>query len=249
MPTDVSDSDLRRRPTGGRSASARDRCSPNLLLVDEINRTPPKTQSALLEAMEERQVRSTAPRTPLPDPFIVVATQNPVEYEGTYPAARGAARPLPVQARGRLPDRRAGAGGPCSPRRRPGSPRRPSRGSAPGRGPGDAGRGACRDRGSARRSRGARVHRRARHAPRASRRRSRSASHLVARQWLLHAAKAWAWLSGRPFVTPDEVKAVARSGDASPHPAARRARARGSDGRRSARLDPGDGAHAPMTPR
>jgi MoxR-like ATPase len=57
----------------------------NLLLADEINRTPPKTQAALLEAMEERQVTVEGQARPLPDPFIVVATQNPVEYEGTYP--------------------------------------------------------------------------------------------------------------------------------------------------------------------
>jgi MoxR-like ATPase len=57
----------------------------NLLLADEINRTPPKTQAALLEAMEERQVSADGKTRPLPSPFIVVATQNPVEYEGTYP--------------------------------------------------------------------------------------------------------------------------------------------------------------------
>ncbi|GAB2465470.1 AAA family ATPase [Xylanimonas ulmi] len=57
----------------------------NLLLADEINRTPPKTQAALLEAMEERQVSVDGSPRPLPDPFVVVATQNPVEYEGTYP--------------------------------------------------------------------------------------------------------------------------------------------------------------------
>src|SRR5688572_9262025 len=57
----------------------------NLLLADEINRTPPKTQAALLEAMEERQVTIEGERRALPDPFLVVATQNPVEYEGTYP--------------------------------------------------------------------------------------------------------------------------------------------------------------------
>ncbi|MFD4196162.1 MULTISPECIES: AAA family ATPase [Amycolatopsis] len=57
----------------------------NLLLADEINRTPPKTQSALLEAMEERQVSVDGRPRPLPDPFTVIATQNPVEYEGTYP--------------------------------------------------------------------------------------------------------------------------------------------------------------------
>lgn len=56
----------------------------NLLLADEINRTPPKTQAALLEAMEERQVTVDGDSRPLPDPFIVAATQNPIEYEGTY---------------------------------------------------------------------------------------------------------------------------------------------------------------------
>ena len=57
----------------------------NLLLADEINRTPPKTQSALLEAMEERQVTIDGVSFPLPTLFMVCATQNPVEYEGTYP--------------------------------------------------------------------------------------------------------------------------------------------------------------------
>lgn len=57
----------------------------NLLLADEINRTPPKTQSALLESMEERQVSVDGTPRPLPDPFVVVATQNPIEQEGTYP--------------------------------------------------------------------------------------------------------------------------------------------------------------------
>ena len=56
----------------------------NILLADEINRTPPKTQSALLEAMEERQVSVDGETRPLPDPFIVAATMNPIEYEGTY---------------------------------------------------------------------------------------------------------------------------------------------------------------------
>ncbi|KQM60536.1 MULTISPECIES: AAA family ATPase [unclassified Agreia] len=56
----------------------------NILLADEINRTPPKTQSALLEAMEERQVSVDGLSRPLPDPFLVAATMNPIEYEGTY---------------------------------------------------------------------------------------------------------------------------------------------------------------------
>ncbi|HZQ31430.1 MAG TPA: MoxR family ATPase [Mycobacterium sp.] len=57
----------------------------NLLLADEINRTPPKTQAALLEAMAEGQVSIDGETHPLPSPFIVLATDNPIEYEGTYP--------------------------------------------------------------------------------------------------------------------------------------------------------------------
>ncbi len=57
----------------------------NLLLADEINRTPPKTQSALLEAMQEHNVTVAGKSRALPDPFLVVATQNPIEQEGTYP--------------------------------------------------------------------------------------------------------------------------------------------------------------------
>lgn len=56
----------------------------NILLADEINRTPPKTQAALLEAMEERQVSADGVSRDLPDPFLVAATQNPIEHEGTY---------------------------------------------------------------------------------------------------------------------------------------------------------------------
>lgn len=57
----------------------------NIVLADEINRTPPKTQAALLEAMEERQVTVDGTPHPLPQPFFVLATLNPIEYEGTYP--------------------------------------------------------------------------------------------------------------------------------------------------------------------
>jgi MoxR-like ATPase len=57
----------------------------SVLLADEINRTPPKTQAALLEAMQEGQVTVEGEPRPLPDPFLVLATQNPIEYEGTYP--------------------------------------------------------------------------------------------------------------------------------------------------------------------
>jgi MoxR-like ATPase len=71
----------------GRSGEFDFRAGPvftNILLADEINRTPPKTQSALLEAMEERQVSVDGQTRPLPVPFLVAATQNPIEYEGTY---------------------------------------------------------------------------------------------------------------------------------------------------------------------
>src|SRR6476659_1545640 len=57
----------------------------NVILADEINRTPPKTQAALLEAMQEQQVTVGGQRHVLPDPFFVLATQNPIEQEGTYP--------------------------------------------------------------------------------------------------------------------------------------------------------------------
>jgi MoxR-like ATPase len=57
----------------------------NILLADEINRTPPKTQAALLQAMQEREVTVGQQTYPLPDPFFVIATQNPIEQEGTYP--------------------------------------------------------------------------------------------------------------------------------------------------------------------
>ena len=57
----------------------------NIILADEINRTPPKTQSALLEAMQERSVTAAGKNYPLPSPFFVLATQNPIEQEGTYP--------------------------------------------------------------------------------------------------------------------------------------------------------------------
>src|SRR5690606_12738379 len=57
----------------------------NIVLADEINRTPPRTQAALLEAMQEREVTAAGRTMPLPRPFFVLATQNPIEQEGTYP--------------------------------------------------------------------------------------------------------------------------------------------------------------------
>src|SRR5690349_23896493 len=79
----------------------------NLLLADEINRTPPKTQAALLEAMQERQVSVDGVSRPLPDPFIVVATQNPIEYEGTYPLPEAQLDRFLLKLTMPLPDRAA----------------------------------------------------------------------------------------------------------------------------------------------
>ena len=78
----------------------------NLLLADEINRTPPKTQSALLEAMEEGQVSADGRTHTLPTPFLVAATQNPVEYEGTYPLPEAQLDRFLLKVTLPLPDRR-----------------------------------------------------------------------------------------------------------------------------------------------
>ena len=88
MPTDVIGSELLHADPVSGTRSMRFSPGPvfaNLLLADEINRTPPKTQAALLEAMAERQVTVGGVTHPLPPPFIVIATQNPIEQEGTYP--------------------------------------------------------------------------------------------------------------------------------------------------------------------
>ena len=79
----------------------------NLLLADEINRTPPKTQSALLESMEEHTVSIDGLTRPLPDPFMVIATQNPIEYEGTYPLPEAQLDRFLVKLELPLPDRDA----------------------------------------------------------------------------------------------------------------------------------------------
>ncbi len=81
----------------------------NVILADEINRTPPKTQAALLEAMQEYQVTVNGVRYALDRPLFVLATQNPIEQEGTYPLAGGPARSLHVQRRDRLPIENRGA--------------------------------------------------------------------------------------------------------------------------------------------
>ena len=86
MPADVVGSEVVEEGEGGRTLKfVKGPIFTSILLADEINRTPPKTQSALLEAMEERQVTAAGVTHPMAQPFFVLATQNPIELEGTYP--------------------------------------------------------------------------------------------------------------------------------------------------------------------
>ncbi len=88
MPSDITGTEVIEEDRGSGARHIRFIPGPvfaNIILADEINRTPPKTQAALLEAMEERQVTVDGKPRRLPEPFVVAATQNPVEYEGTYP--------------------------------------------------------------------------------------------------------------------------------------------------------------------
>ncbi len=88
MPSDILGTEILEEQTGTRQRELKFLKGPiftNLLLADEINRTPPKTQSALLEAMQENAVTVGGTTYPLPQPFFVLATQNPIEQEGTYP--------------------------------------------------------------------------------------------------------------------------------------------------------------------
>ena len=181
----------------------------NLLLADEINRTPPKTQAALLEAMEERQVSVEGSARPLPEPFCVAATQNPVEYEGTYPLPEAQLDRFLLKLAVNLPDRddeiailaRHAAG--FDPRELSAAGIRPVAGAA---------------ELAAARAAALQVHA----APeiagyivdlcRATR---QSPSLLLGvsprgATALLATSRAWAWLSGRDYLTPDDVKALAR---------------------------------------
>jgi MoxR-like ATPase len=86
MPADITGTEiLSETEQGRRLVFVKGPIFANMLLADEINRTPPKTQSALLEAMQEHQVTAAGTRYPLPEPFFVLATQNPIEMEGTNP--------------------------------------------------------------------------------------------------------------------------------------------------------------------
>ncbi|WP_216892090.1 AAA family ATPase [Nocardia alni] len=180
----------------------------NLLLADEINRTPPKTQSALLESMEERQVSVDGKPRPLPDPFVVIATQNPIEQEGTYPLPEAQLDRFLFKVDIRLPERedefrvlqRHAAG--FDPRDLAAAGLRPVAGAAHLA----AARAAVAevvvaaevlayivDLCRATRSSPAVQHGAS----------TRGATALLA------AARAFAWLNGRGYVTPDDVKIVA----------------------------------------
>ncbi|MEJ3741873.1 MoxR family ATPase [Actinomycetes bacterium KLBMP 9797] len=182
----------------------------NLLLADEINRTPPKTQSALLEVMEERQVSVEGTPRPLPEPFIVAATQNPVEYEGTYPLPEAQLDRFLIKLTVPLPERddeigvlRAHHAG-FDPRdlKAAGVQRVASAADLA------AGRAAVRRVGVAEPVLGYIVD--LCRATRTSPSLELGASPRGATA-LLGTAKAWSWLGGRDYVTPDDIKAVARA--------------------------------------
>ncbi|MDO5629515.1 MAG: MoxR family ATPase [Mobilicoccus sp.] len=181
----------------------------NLLLADEVNRTPPKTQAALLEAMEERQVSVDGRPHALPSPFLVAATQNPVEYEGTYPLPEAQLDRFLLKLHLDLPDR----DDEVEVLRRHATGFDPRDLAAAGveavAGPDDllAARAAVRD---------VRVSREVAEyivdIARATRTLPSVALGVSPRgaTALLASSRAWAWLSGRDFVTPDDVKALAR---------------------------------------
>ncbi|HEX3930047.1 MAG TPA: MoxR family ATPase [Nocardioides sp.] len=182
----------------------------NLLLADEVNRTPPKTQSALLEAMEEGQVSVDGVSHALPRPFLVAATQNPVEYEGTYPLPEAQLDRFLLKVVLPLPER----GEELEIVRRHATGFDPqdvvASGVSPVAGPADieAGRRGVREVQVSPEVAGyvVDVARATRQAP--SLGLGASPRGAVA---LMRTSRAWAWLSGRDFVTPDDVKALARA--------------------------------------
>jgi MoxR-like ATPase len=179
----------------------------NLLLADEINRTPPKTQAALLEAMEERQVSVDGEARPLPDPFIVAATQNPIEYEGTYQLPEAQLDRFLLKLNVPLPPRDQEIA--ILSRHARGFDPRDLSAIQPVAGPAElaAGRDAVGRvlvadevmgyivdiAGATRRSPALQLG----VSPRGA-------------TALLATSRSWAWLSGRTYVTPDDVKAMAR---------------------------------------
>ena len=179
----------------------------NLLLADEINRTPPKTQAALLESMEERQVSVDGRPRPLPDPFLVAATQNPIEYEGTYALPEAQIDRFLLKLSVNVPEREDEIA--VLQRHASGFDPRDLSALRPVAGPAElaAGRAAVATVAVTPEVLGyiVDVARATRSAP--SVRLGVSPRGATA---LLASARAWAWLSGRDYVTPDDVKALAR---------------------------------------
>ncbi len=180
----------------------------NLLLADEINRTPPKTQAALLEAMQERQVSVEGEPRPLPVPFLVAATQNPVEYEGTYPLPEAQLDRFLLKLAVGLPDRAQEIG--ILERHAAGFDPR----NLTAAGLGQVASAADLEAGRAAVG-GVRVSAEVTgyivdicQATRTSPSLQLGVSPRGATA-LLSASRAWAWLSGRDYVTPDDVKALA----------------------------------------
>ena len=179
----------------------------NLLLADEINRTPPKTQAALLEAMEERQVSVDGEAKLLPDPFIVAATQNPIEYEGTYQLPEAQLDRFLLKLTVPLPERAAEIA--ILSRHAHGFDPRDLSSIKPVAGPAElaAGRAAVQRILVADEVLGYIV-------DIVAATRSSPALHLGVSPRgataLLATARSWSWLSGRSYVTPDDVKAMAR---------------------------------------
>ena len=207
MPSDVT-GQLVYRPAEERFHFRQGPVFTNLLLADEINRTPPKTQAALLEAMEERQVSVEGARRALPEPFLVVATQNPIEYEGTYPLPEAQLDRFLFKVLIDYPTRdhereivgRHDAG------MDPHDLKALGLEAVAGPAELQAARSAVTR---------LRVDERVRDYIVDLVRGTRETPSLTlgvsprGATMLLHASKAWAWLSGRDYVTPDEVKAVA----------------------------------------
>ncbi|BCO33866.1 MoxR family ATPase [Mycobacterium heckeshornense] len=179
----------------------------NLMLADEINRTPPKTQAALLEAMEERQVSVDGEPKSLPDPFIVAATQNPIEYEGTYQLPEAQLDRFLLKLNVPVPPRDSEIA--ILGRHAHGFDPHDLSAIRPVAGPDQlaAGRDAVRHVLVAEEVLGYIVDIVA--ATRGSPALRLGVSPRGATA-LLGAARAWSWLSGRSYVTPDDVKAMAR---------------------------------------
>lgn len=180
----------------------------NLFLADEINRTPPKTQSSLLEAMEERQVTVDGTPRALPEPFLVAATMNPVEYEGTYPLPEAQLDRFLLKLTVPLPSREDEIG--VLTRHAAGFDPRDLAGAGLRRVAGPKELDAARE-AVARVTISPEIAAYVVDVCRATRE-SPSLTLGVSPRGataLLATARAWAWLTGRDYVTPDDVKALA----------------------------------------